>query len=81
MHGIQPYTNLGDPNDKAYKIYKASDTGEVFSPVSEVQDTEKIAKLPEQLKVAWTNGHPISEGLIVLIIVVNIRGFLKSWNI
>ena len=52
MHGIQPYTNLGDPNDKAYKIYKASDTGEVFSPVSEVQDTEKIAKLPEQLKVA-----------------------------
>ena len=49
MYEIQPYTNLGDPNDKAYK---ASDTGEVFSPVSEVQDTEKIAKLPEQLKVA-----------------------------
>ena len=41
MHGIQPYTNLGDPHDKAYK---ASDTREVFSPVSEVQDTEKIGQ-------------------------------------
>ena len=65
MHGIQSYTNPGDPNDgrprePVRSLY-------VFSPVSEVQDTEKIAKLPEQLKVAsYSMVIPFSEGLIVL---------------